>query len=64
MAFLFVAGTQGTTGHSIKSKQVLGMRRLHKNLWKSGLPYPHRQGNSVLREEIRGLIVAWTSFSF
>ncbi|KAJ0013820.1 hypothetical protein Pint_21191 [Pistacia integerrima] len=35
-----------------------------KDLWKSGLPCPHGQGNSVLREEFRGLIVAWTSFSF
>ena len=35
-----------------------------KDLWKSGLPCPHGQGNSVLREEFRGLIVARTSFFF
>ena len=33
-----------------------------KDLWKSGLPRPHGQGNSVLREEFRGLIVARTFF--
>ena len=35
-----------------------------KDLWKSGLPRPHGQGNSVLREEFRGLIVARTFFFF
>ena len=33
-----------------------------KDLWKSGLPRPHGQRNSVLREEFRGLIVARTFF--
>ena len=76
MAFLSAAGTRGTTGHSIQSKQVLGMDETPaqgpqfslggrtKDLWKSGLPCPHGQRNSVLREEFRGLIVARTSFSF
>ncbi|KAJ0074660.1 hypothetical protein AALP_AA2G200300 [Arabis alpina] len=32
MAFLSAAGTRGTTGHSIQSKQVLGMRRPRKDL--------------------------------
>lgn len=73
MAFLSAAGTRGTTGHSIQSKQVLGLRDetpaqgpqfslggRTKDLWKSGLPRPYGQRNSVLREEFRGLIVART----
>ncbi|KAK8690753.1 hypothetical protein V6N13_074280 [Hibiscus sabdariffa] len=76
MAFHSAAGTRGTMGHSIQSKQVLGMDETPaqgpqfslggrtKDLWKSGLPCPHGQRNSVLREEFRGLIVARTSFSF
>ncbi|KAK8624957.1 hypothetical protein V6N13_089841 [Hibiscus sabdariffa] len=70
MAFLSAAGTRGTTGHSIQSKQVLGMDETPaqgpqfslggrtKDLSKSGLPCPHGQRNSVLREEFRGLIVS------
>ncbi|MFQ6660268.1 hypothetical protein Gotur_028857 [Gossypium turneri] len=68
MAFLSAAGTRRTTGHSIQSKQVIGMDETPvqgpqfslggqtKDLWKSGLSYPHGQRNSVLGEEFRGLI--------
>nr|KJB09741.1 hypothetical protein B456_001G161700 [Gossypium raimondii] len=56
------AGAVGSQG----SKQVLGMDETPaqgpqfslggrtKDLWKSGLPCPHGQRNSVLREEFRG----------
>lgn len=73
MAFLSAAGTRGTTGHPIQSKQVLGMRRPRKDLNSheeveprtyGSRGYPVPMGNCVLREEFRGLIVARTFFSF
>ncbi|KAK4421114.1 Cytochrome c oxidase subunit [Sesamum alatum] len=69
MAFLSAAGTRGTTGHSIQSKQVLGMktpaqgpsiliRRFKPRTYGSrGYPVPMGNATVSLREEFRGLIV-------
>ena len=76
MEFLSAAGARGTTGHSVQSKQVLGMRRPRKDLnshsevlqertyGSRGNPDPPSNAYSVQREEFRGLRVARTSFIF